>query len=338
MKKKRKFLVAALLLILIIGGILLGRFIYKNSVLREIVQNKKDETAKNDVVATVEGETLTESECRVYLVALQSRVEGIYGSEIWGYEVNEEGETYKEMLKDQLLEKLIYIKVVCANAEDYGVEFNSEDQVEVNGYVTDFFSSISETTADKYSLSKELVTGIYRDNVLATKVYNKITLGYEVETTLEECRQGDFYYMTFNKYYTDDNGNIQYYIGDDLDALKAKVDEALAAATNGDFLTAATNYSDDPEATITCGTETLPDDIEEDVMSLATGQLSGVLETDDAYYIYYCVAANNETASSTVYQLAVEEERNKYFANLYTEWYNKADIDIDTEKWEEVDF
>lgn len=338
MKKKRKFLVAILILAVIIGGILLGRFIYRNTSIKEIVQNKKDAASKNDIVATIEGNNLTESECRVYLVALSARIEGIYGSEIWDYRVNEEGQNYRQMLKDQMLEKLIYIKLVCSHADDYGVKFDSEDQVEVNGYVNDFFESISEATADKYGLSKDLVTGIYRDNVLASKVYNKITLSYEVETTEEDLRQGDFEYIVIHKTYTDEEGNVRNYSGESLEALKTKVDEAYAVASSGDMKAAAGTFSDEDTYTVTCGRADLPEEIADSVMALTDGQVSPILETDDSYYIYRCVSAKNESATGSAYQLAVAAEREKYFANLYTEWYNKANIEIETEKWDEVEF
>jgi foldase protein PrsA len=317
-------------------GVLLGIFIYKKTNIKEYALQLKNNEISNDVVVTVAGETITFTEARAYLAATQNRIESIYGSDVWDYVIDEEGTTYGEELKDSALEKLIYLKLVCANAEQYGVSIDSADRININQYTSDFFEGISESTADDYDLTEDVVKQIYTDNILAKKVYDKITLNAETDADEENCRQADFYVIEIYKYYTDESGENIYYTGDELETAKKKAEDAFTAAANESFQSVAMRYSDNSETELTCGGEDLPLAAADKVMALSSGQYTDIIETTDSYIIYYCINSNNEEATKQAVQDKTVEQQKECFSNLYTVWRENADIEINEELWNKL--
>lgn len=335
MKKALKIIIPVLI---IAAGIAVGLFLYRKTGIIDFVENKRTESTEKDVVLTISGKSLNEKEARAYLASMKNQVESIYGSEIWDYKLDEKGTNYAGMMKERMLDKIIFIKLVCANASGYGVELTADDRVDIDGYVNEFFANISEDTASEYDLTNELVTKIYSENMLAEKVYDKITLNYKTTANEDNCRQADFLRMVFSKTYINEDGETITYTGEDLENVKSRAQAAYTAAKDGDFKTVALAYNPEADAEVTCGLSDLPQGIGEKIMALGEGSISEVLEAPDAFYIYYCKKAKNEEATASAVQKRESEERDEYFMQLYEGWRDNADIVINTDKWENLNY
>ena len=71
---------------------------------------------KNEAVATVNGETITLGNYEKLLALNKLSMESYYGSDIWSKEV-EDGKTYKDTLKDMVLQTMISSEVVYQQAK-----------------------------------------------------------------------------------------------------------------------------------------------------------------------------------------------------------------------------
>lgn len=324
------------MILIVILGVFLGIFIYKKTNIREFVENRRNEHLANDIVATVADRSITEAEARVYLAAMKSRIESIYGEEVWNYKVDDEGTAYSELMKNSVLDKMIYIKLVCANAEEYGVELTADDRLDVEKYVTDFFAGISEDTAEEYDLTRDMVTKIYEENVLAAKVYDKITLNYNVEANSENCRQARFVIAKIDKFTVDTEGNRVYYSEDELAELRNRLNGVYSAMKNGDAYQAALSSGSLEEPRVTCGKEYFPAEAAEAAFALTDGGLSDIIETDESFYIIYCEEDNDASATEEAIQTKIYTERKEYFNSLYTLWRDSASIELDEEKWDKI--
>ncbi|MGN0164747.1 MAG: SurA N-terminal domain-containing protein [Lachnospiraceae bacterium] len=332
MKKSYSIIILVLIVILGTG---LGIFIYKKTGLKDYVEQKKNERLENDIVATVADRTITETEAQIYLAAMKSQIESIYGEEVWSYKIDDEGTQYSEIMKQSVLDKMIYIKLVCANAEGYGVKLTADDRLDVDKYVTDFFGGISEETATKYDLTEEMVTKIYEENVLAAKVYDKITLNYNVDANSDNCRQGRFIVMKLNKYEMVD-GEKKYFSDEELLQISTRAEGICSAMKNGNAYQVAVSNGTLEEPRITCGQDYFSEEIREEVFALSEGELSPVLQDQDSFYVVYCEQDYDEKATEAAIQSKITEERNAYFTTLYTTWKDSANIKVDEEKWGKI--
>ena len=333
MKKIIRILIPVLIIAI---GFTAGILIYRKTGIKDMVEKNRAAENEKDVIATIGKRTFTTKEAKVYLTSVKNQTELIYGDEVWNYRISAADKSYKEMMKDNMLEKIKYIKVVCEHASEYDVTLSQEDMADVSAYVSDFFAGITESTAREYELTNELLTKIYSENILANKVYSKITLNHDTSANETNCRQADYLYMCFNKYVTDEDNNPVYLEGDALKALKEKAEAAYNAAKHGNFQSVAAAYCPEEKTELTCGKEDLPAEFADTVMNMKEGDTSALLESRDAYYIFKCVKYNNEEATKMAVQKKINSEREDYFRDIYEDWYSKTDISIDTEKWDSV--
>lgn len=327
-----------ILVLIVILGVFLGVFIYRKTNIKDYVEQKRNERLENDVIAIVADRSVSEAEARVYLAAMKSQIESIYGDEVWNYTVDDEGTEYSELMKDSVLDKIIYIKLVCANAEEYGVTLTADDKLDVDKYVTEFFAGISEKTADEYDLTKDMVTKIYEENVLAAKVYDKITLNYTVDANEENCRQGQYVIFKINKF-TETDGKKEYLSEEELIQVKSRAEGACSAMKAGNPYQVASGNSDNAvdEPRVLCGKDYFPVEIADTVFTLKDGEITQVLEDEDFYYVVYCENDYDEQATKEAIQKKITDDRNAYFNSLYTKWRDSANIEVDEEKWSKID-
>lgn len=335
MKKSTRIVILVLIVIL---GVFLGVFIYRETDIKDYVEQKRNERVENDVVATVADRNISEAEARVYLAAMRSQIESIYGDKVWSYTVDDEGTEYSELMKSSVLDKIIYIKLICANADEYGVTLTADDKLDVDKYVTEFFAGISEETADEYDLTKDMVEKIYEENVLAAKVYDKITLNYTVDANEDNCRQGQFVVYKAGKF-TETDGKKEYLTEDELEQVKNRAEGLCSAMKSGNAYQIASTGNDNvmEEARVLCGKEYFSDEIADTVFSLGDGEITAVLEDSDFYYVVYCEEDYNEQATKDAVQKKITDERNAYFNSLYAKWRDSANIEVDENKWNKID-
>lgn len=333
---KKKIIYAVCIIMLIALGVVLGIFVFKKTKISDLVITKKNESLAEDVVAKVGKKNITKTELGAYYAAMKSEVESIYSDKVWDFKVSESGTSYQEVLKSSVLDKIIFIKLVCSFASEYGVELTPDDYITIEGYVNDFFASINKDVASEYNLTKEIVSNIYRENVLCKKVYDKITLNADTNANEENCRQADFIRIVLYKYEITPEGEKSYYNEEEVENIKKEASIYAAKSSANEFYNLARRVSQADDPRITCGVSDIEASISEAVFKLGKDEMTDILETDDAIYIYYCENDKNSDATIKAITEKTEKDRKMYFSTLYTKWKDSTTIEIDDEKVKSV--
>ena len=191
----------------------------------------------NDVLMRIGGSEVSYAEGNIYLLSMREEVEALYGSEIWDLKFTREERPYSELMKERLLEKLIYIKLVCHMADEFDVKLEADDILNVNEYTQQYLSGLTESTAKKYGITEELVRSIYNDNVLAEKTYQTITLNAD-KTAVLYSTDGS-YEDTMNCTYTAENGKLTLnppaeYADDDPEVMNYRIENGKLYLSQGE--------------------------------------------------------------------------------------------------------
>ena len=104
----------------------------------------------------------------------------------------------------------------------------------------------------------------------------------------------------------------------------------------GDAYQVALNEGSMDEPRINCGIEYFPEEMREEVKALTDGQTSTVFENEESYIIVHCEEDYNEEATKESIKQKINADRDAYFNSLYTLWRDGAEIEIDKEKWEQI--
>ena len=289
----------------------------------------------NDVLLRISGKEVSYAEANVYLLSMREEVEALYGSEIWDIRFTREERPYSELMKERLLEKLIYIKMVCLMADEFDVKLDADDILNVNEYTQQYLSGITEATAKKYGITEDLVRAIYKDNVLAAKTYVAISLNADHTYTESEVLRAKFCYIFLSKFYEDAEGNRTALSEEDMRALWTKAEGYRAAAAESkDFYNYAKSVSASGTIEITVGRADLPSTSRNAAFALHTGEISEIVEEDDGLYIFYCVDEKDKAATQQAEEAKIEELSRAYFDSLYEKWKVNIPVEVNEALWE----
>ena len=289
----------------------------------------------NDILMRIDGTEVSYAEANIYLLSMREEVETLYGSDVWDIRFTRDGRTYSELMKDELLEKIIYIKLVGKMAAEFDVALGADDVLNVNDYTQDFLNGITEETAKRYGITEKLVRSIYSDNVLAKKVYETVTLNVDAKPDENETRRADFYYLFKKKVYTDNEGNPVQVTGESLRELRVDMSILLERALEAkDFYTFAKNQTDAPNVEMTIGRDSFSREITDELFALPEGGISNVMETSDGLYIFYCKNRINAAETQKAEEEAYAETCKEYFREYYENARQKAKVEINEALWD----
>jgi len=289
----------------------------------------------NDVLMRIGGSEVSYAEANIYLLSMREEVEALYGTQIWDLKFLRDGKTYSELMKERLLERITYIKLVCHMADEFDVKLGADEILNVNDYTQQYLSGITEETAKKFGITEELIRSIYNDNVLAEKTYRSITLNADTTHSEAEVLRAKFYYIYFTKYYTDADGNKTPFTADDMRTLWSKAEACRKEALESkDFYNYAKNKTEAGAVEMVVGRADLPAKSRTAAFALKKGELSDVIEEEDGLYLFYCAEEKDAVATQEAEEKKIDELERAYFDSLYEKWINNVKIEVNQALWD----
>lgn len=278
-------------------------------------------------------------EAMLYLQSTKEEYEAMYGEDIWQYQLAEDGSTLGEWVKDQTLEQIVYMKIICNQADALGISLDEEDWTNINEQTLDYMAHFQDSELLLYGIDEEIVKQIYADNALALKVYESVTLNVEVEIPEEEARQRRYQCLNVKNYHVDAMGNRVSLTVLELIAVMDKVDDLYEKAqTTSDFYALAfANTEDDTYLDVTLGKGDFPAEIEEEVLMMQSGEIK-LVKTPEEYYIFRCVSDYEEDATHEKKEELIAIKQEEEFQKLYRTWKQETDVEINEEIWKAIGF
>lgn len=276
----------------------------------------------------------------VYLQAIQEEYEQYYGSDIWMYAVDGMGNSLGDLVKQQVLEQIIYIKVVCKQADTLGIVLSEEELLDAEQKTKAYMEKIADTDLGLYGVNEDIVRRIYTDNILARKTYEFSTLNVDTDISDEEAGQHRFYTIAIRNFKIDASGSRVSYSAEETTELWATMQELLQQAQEtDDFYKLANSITEDSSMLdVTVGKGDLPEEYEDEVLKLKTGELSSVIETTDYYYIFYCQTEYDVDATLAKKEQMIAKRQEEAFQTYYEAWKKETTIELNQPVWDSIGF
>ena len=292
----------------------------------------------NDAVVTVDDVEVSYREAMLYLQSAKQEYESAYGGEIWQYMLNEDGTTLGEWVKNQTLEQIIYIKIVCAEAKKMGIELDSEEKKTINERTEEYMSNAEYSALALYGIARKDVEQVYTDTALVQKLYDSVTLNVDTDISNEEAAQKHLQSLMLKNYHEDELGNRTPLTVLELIATLDRFDTLYAEAqTTTDFYSLAYANSEDKQyLNIYVGEGDLPEELSE-AYRLKTGEAMQI-RAESGYYIFYCVAEYDEDATIVKKEEMIALRQEAAFQELYENWRAEAKIEMNEVLWKAIGF
>lgn len=256
-------------------------------------------------------------EAMIYVMDYQRQYEGVYGVEMWEHDFG--GITFEQYVKDTIVDQLASMKAITLLADDYEVSLSDEEQNKVSQAAEEYFDALSGEQTEYMDLKLEDVEDLYRDHVLSGKVYEEITKDVNTEVSDDEAR-----IITVQQIRLDS--------AETAESVKAQLDEGR------DFASLASTYSLDSQVTYTFGRGEHDSAFEEAAFALENDQTSGIIETEDGYYILKCVNNFDQEATEANKVTMVEKRRDELFGDVYDQLVAETPSQFNNRLWEKVHF
>lgn len=297
----------------------------------------------SDTVFTVADCRVSMAEWNLYALAKISEAEDMYGTDIWEYQVDANGTTLGEAMKEDIREQIVYIKIVSARAKQYGLSIGEDEQIDINLQTDDFMSKLTEEQKREYGITRDLVRSVYEDNLLAMKVYEDLTLNIDTTTAEDEVRHMVLQYIMINKDYEDASGEFVKYPNEEIASMKADAEAFLREITSDSAITRLDEIDDDRYSVVELVAdyatlkEKLPGDLPGIAFSLRQDEINGLYETDDAFFIFDCVERTDEDTTNAARIEIIEARQKALFEEQYAEWESEAVVKLNYNVWDSIE-
>lgn len=276
----------------------------------------------------------------VYLDATRRDYERYYGTDIWTYVCGADGSTLGDVVKKQVLDEVIYVKIVCAQAETLHVSLTGDELAVVDEQTDKYMQLIKGSDILKKGVNRDIVRKIYADNFLARKVFEQATLNIDTNISNEEAGQHHLCSIAVRNYKIGASGERVDYSADEKAELRARMETLkTTAAAEKDFRTFAQGVTEDSsKLDIYAGPGDLDPAIESQVLALQDGEISNVLETADWLYLFYCVTAFDVDKTLEKKEEIIAARQEEAFETFYAKWLAETEVEINEPVWEKMNF
>lgn len=292
----------------------------------------------DDAVVTIDGAEVGYREAMLYLQAAKQEYESAYGGEIWQYMLNADGTTLGEWVKNQTLEQIIYVKIVCAQAKRLGIELDSEEKNRVAERTEEYMGKAEYGTLALYGIARKDVERVYADTLLAQKIYDSVTLNVDTDISNAEAAQKHLQSLMLKNYHEDELGNHSALTVQELIATLDRFDTLYEEAqeTKDFYSLAYANTEDKQYLDIMVGEGDLPEAFSA-AYNLAEGEAIQI-RTDSGYYIFYCVSEYDEDATIAKKEELIALRQEEEFKKLYEDWRGEMEIEMNEVLWKAIGF
>lgn len=270
--------------------------------------------------------------------------------ELWVQQVDEKTDedgntvpvTLEDMVKEETIERIKMNKVMCNRAEELEVKLEDDDVSEIDGYVDAAMENLQGTDMEKFGVTKDTVRSIYEQEMLAQKVYDKVSNG-DINLT---------YNLLFETFEAQDSGERKEFSAKQKAKQKAKAEKALKKLQDGaDIVELAEKMKADKSSYVAISEATKANYAQEYVKAAEAleaagkdGGISPITESDFGYHILMYVTPDNDKYESDEAKNVISSEQQNLFGAKYDEWSKEleekwdADKDVNQEEWAKVSF
>lgn len=276
-------------------------------------------------------------EVMVYLTNMQNQYESIYGGQIWERKIGDE--TLEKKVKDVVLARLAQIKTMNLLAEQRGVILSQQEEEAVVRAATEYYSSLNEMEISAMGIDESIIEQLYREYALANKVYSQIIEGTNPEISDDEARTVTVSQIFVKTYAMSGSGEKVPYTEESRQAAFDKIKNIQKMIRGGEsFDELATRYSENGQLTVSLRKGETDPAYEEVAFELGNGEVSGIIETEDGYYIIQCISTLDREQTDQNKEKIMEQRKEEAFSAIYDEFVLTQIRNLNDELWGDVQF
>ena len=267
-------------------------------------------------VFKIDKEVCRKKEAKVYLTNYMNIYGNAYGVSLRKQKsVQEDLEQY---VKDLTISQLSKIKCMNGIAKEQKIELTKEEEQIAEAAAKEYYESLSKEERKYMGASQSLITKMYSEYLLASKVYQSLIGSVDEEVSDDEAR-----IIELDQIFVEEETLAQ--------ELKSRLD-------NGeDFETLAANYSKASKVTVNVARGEKSQEYEDVAFDLDNEEISDVFAADGGYYILKCLNTYLPDESEANKEKVARQEKQTRFQAIYDELMADTISEYQERLWEKTD-
>ena len=276
----------------------------------------------------------TMPEMMIYLTTFYNQYAAAYGEEMWNYDFG--GVSLEEHVKDVAISKMAQIKIMNRMAEERDIRLTEDEEYRVLTAAECYYGALSEELKKQENITKDVVETVYREYLLANKVYEYITEAADMEISDDEARTVTVQEIYLKTWKVKDGEKVSMSETEKQQVL-SQGRKILEQLKNGDdFATVAAQVSDDKQVVKNYAREDVEAAFEEVLFSMDEGELSEVIETSEGCCIVKCISTMDYQATQENKLVLAEKRKKEAFSEAYTEIAQNTHSQFRDKQWEKL--
>ena len=297
------------------------------------------------VFATLDDTTISMGVANFFAKYEQSMYDSVYltyfGEDMWNNDLYGSGNTLAQDVKEDIADNIRTMYLLKAHMEEYGISISEEEEAAMAKAADDFIAANSKEAIKQVGAeNKENVIEMLRLSTIQQKMHDRIIEDADAEVTDEEAAQRTFSYVSINTdSRVDSESNTIEYTDEEKAALKetaetiSKAEDFEKAVEDAGYTVSTMSYgsAEDEDATMDTAVLTAADALKE-------GEVSDVIETENACYVVRLDSEHDEEATASKKESMISQKQEDYYNDILDGWKEAAKWTINESEWEKVTF
>lgn len=261
------------------------------------------------------------------------------GEDVWESDTDGDGQTLEDTTKADIMEMIQSWFVLETKAADYGVSLDDEMLADIQETAEQFMADNTQEAIDQLGATQEYVEQMLYYTVLESEIQEAIEAQATITVTDADAAQRTFSYIMLSSYgETNEDGTYETYTDEKLEEVKAEAEAAVERAKT-DFDAVAEEYEyTDTTYSYSPDDETMDAAIIEAADALKEGEVSGLIEGTNGYFVIRLDSEYDKEASEKNKNSLIAAERVEYYEGVLAEYVEAAEITVDEKQWAKVKF
>lgn len=261
----------------------------------------------------------TKAQAMLVVATERNRYEKMYTDAIWQVAL-EDGRTFEDYLLEQIRVFLRDLKTMNMLADSRDISLSNGEKDRIRRIAEAYYSGLSEEDIRYMGITSDDVTFMYQQYYRANKVVGELTKDVNLEVSDSDAKV-----ISVRQLVLDDR--------EQAELIRSK------AVEEGKELGAAAREVTEAEVVerhMGRGQET--EALEEAAFALEAGQISQVVESEGAYYLFQCVS-DYEMEATKKRKAQIQEERRAWvFQQIYDQFQEEHQVTFSEEIWSDIHF
>lgn len=287
-----------------------------------------------DEIFKISGKSEELAEVMLVLMNEKNKYEAHLGEDIWTRTF--EDTSLEAEIKDRVKNQMIELCAISIMAENENISLNDSEKEMLEQAASEYFETLSDTEKQLLGVTEANVFHLYEKMYLTDKYYDSVTKE-DREISDEEAKVIEVMYIYFQIGNKDIYGTVTRYDEERISQIKDKAQSVLDRVNQGgDFQSLAALESDDSEYKSVFGRGVMEESFETAAFMLADGETTGLVETEDGYYIIKCTHDYLEAETAENKKNLEDKYKSDKFKEIYEPFLEKQTLEFNNKVWQEI--